>query len=132
MSLLLIMAAAGATFIAGTHTNLSAEEARDLGIELLARNFEYELMDEPSPLFFRLDLSSFDVCKIRDVGIDVQDSSGTNIFGTTISRFNGPIYTFRLDRRYLNSTDMAIACDDGPDVLDRVYLFKLWDLLQEP
>jgi len=129
MSYLLIIAAAGATFLSGPRSELSGEEAVNMGINLIARNFEYELMDEPAPIFLQLDLSQFQACEILDVGIDVKNESGAIFFGAEISSMNGSVYAFRLEREYLSSTDLAIACDSGPDVLNHVYLFKLGELL---
>lgn len=132
MSYFTILAAAGATFLSGPRTTLNAEQAAELGIEVKAVNFDYEYMDAPAPIFIQVDLSRFAACEVKGVGIDVWNSSEELIFGTTITSFNGDIYPFRLERGYLNTTDMAIGCDSGPDVLDHVYLFSLGDFIQAP
>ena len=132
MSYLLILAAVGATFLSSPRTTLNSEQAAELGIEVKAANFDYEFMDAPAPIFVQVDLSRFEACEVWGVGIDVWNASGELIFGTTINSLNKEIYPFRLERGYLNTTDMTIGCDSGPDVLSHVYLFKLGDLIPTP
>ena len=131
MSVGLIAATASAN-IDVPRTELDAERANDLGINLIVQNFNYEYMDEPSPLFFKLDLTTFEACQVRDVGMDVWDSAGTLVFGTGISSFFGPIYPFRLGREYLDTTRIGVVCDEGPDDFSHVYQFTLGDLVQFP
>lgn len=132
MNYLLILAAVGATYISNPRTTLSGEEAIDLGIELVAHNFEYEVMDQPSPLFVRLELSGFNACQVRDVGIDVLNAAGTLVYGSLITKSNGQVYAFRLEREYLDYTKMAIRCESGSNSLDYVYMFEIKDLIQTP
>ena len=132
MSIALALAAAGATYLANPRTTLDAQEAIDLGIVASAHNFDYEIMDEPSPLFITLQLSGFSACQINAVGIDVLDAEGVVVFGSHISPSNGTTYSFRLDREYLDSTRMAIVCHSGPTVLDYVYLVELNNLITAP
>lgn len=126
----LVLAAAGATILSAYHTKLSTEEALSLGVEVVAHNLEYELIPAPSPIFLQVHLDQFQDCEVRDVDLDVKNSSGNVLFGTTISEFNG-IYPFRLDREFIAFTDVAIACDLGPDRLPHVYIFNLGELVQE-
>lgn len=132
MSYLLILAAAGATYIGSPRTTLDAQEAMDLGIAVSAHNFEYEIMDAPAPLFVTLELSGFKACQVRGVGIDVFDPDGNLVYGSSISNQNGTTYPFRLKREYLQHTKMAIVCHSGPQTLDYVYLFDLGGLVQAP
>ena len=132
MSYLLILAAAGATYIGNPRTTLDAREALDLGIAVSAHNFEYEIMDAPAPLFVTLELSSFTACQVRSVGIDVLDTNGNTMYGSSIANQNGTTYHFRLERTYLEYSKMAIACHSGPQTLDYVYLFDLGELIQTP
>ena len=118
--------------IDGPRADIGTKEASDLGIELRVGNFSSGFMDESSPLFLTIDLTTFDACKVRGVGIDVWSSSGTLVFGSAISSLSGRNYPFRVDRKYLDTTRVAVACDDGPDVLSRVYSFNLGDLVQFP
>ena len=138
--LLLLMPGLSATLLPGTviattegpRITLDSKTANELGIFLETGNFSYELLDAPSPLFFELDLSAFGACKVRDVGIDVRDSAGTLVFSTGISHSSNAHYPFRLGREYLKTTMIGIACDDGPDVLSRLYQFTLGNLVQLP
>ena len=132
MSLVLAIAAAGATYIGNPRRTLDAQESIDLGIVASAHNFNYEILDEPSPLFVTVELSGFTACQINDIGIDVLDEAGTIVYGSSIAPRNGTTYSFRLEREYLNSTRMAIGCHSGPTVLDYVYLFDLGALIQAP
>lgn len=111
---------------------LDSESANELGILIKVENLNYELMDNPSPLFIQLDLTAFGACKVRDVGMDVRDAAGTLIFGTGISSFLGARYPFRLDRQYVKTTVVFIACDEGPDIQSRIYQFTLGNLVQIP
>ena len=129
MSYFLILAAVGSTFL-GPRTELSGEEAIELGLVLTAKNLEYEIQEAPAPIFFQLDTTQFSACEVRDIGLDVNDESGDLIFGSEISSVTENLYAFRLEREYIHSTDMAIACDSGPDVLDHVYLLKLGALFR--
>ena len=132
MSILLILAAAGATYISNPRTTLDAQEAIDLGIVISAHNFDYEVMDAPAPLFLTLELSNFKACQIRDVGIDVKDENGNVQYGSSIANQNGTTYPFRLERRFLEFSEMAIVCHSGPQTLDYVYLFDLGELVHAP
>lgn len=132
MSYLLILAAAGATYIGNPRTTLDAQEAIDLGIVASAHNFEYEIMDEPSPLFVNLELSGFTACQVSHVGIEVMDTSGNTVYGSSVAANRGSSYSFRLEREYLDSTTMAVVCHSGPDALDYVYLFELGNLVKAP
>lgn len=138
LSMSVITAVASASFDT-PRTELDAKGASDLGIKLTVDNFDYRLMDEPSPLFFTLDLSAFDACEIHSVGMDVWDSTGTLVFGTGISNSFGPTYSFRLDRKYLDTTHVGMMCQggadlfpEGQDLFPRVYQFTLGDLVQFP
>lgn len=126
----ILILAAGATFLTGPKTDLTAVEASDLGIEIVARNFDYELMDEPAPLFLQLQLSGFTACQVRSVDIDALNESGTLVYGSSIAKAIGQVYAFRLDREYLDFTQMAISCDSSPTVNNHVYLFNLGELVQ--
>lgn len=132
MSYLLILAAAGAAYIANPRTTLDAQEAADLGIAISAHNFNYEVMDAPAPLFITLELSGFTACQIKDVGIEAKDADGVTQYGSSIANQNGTTYSFRLERSYLEYSDMAIMCYSGPQTLNYVYLFNLGELVQTP
>ena len=69
MKILLIIAAAGATWLGGQRTPLSPLEAEDLGINITAVNHEEE-SDHPYPQYaFVVELGQFDACKLGgDVG----------------------------------------------------------------
>ncbi len=127
---ILILATAGATFISGPQTHLTAADALDLGIELIARNFEYEIMDAPAPVFLTLNLDRFQACEVRGVELNIKNSLGEEIFGTGISISNG-VYPFRLHREFLYTTEILIGCDSGPDIFDHVYFMNLGESVQD-
>ena len=138
--LLLLMHGLSAILVSGTvvattegpRITLDNKTANELGIFLETRNFSYELLDAPSPLFFELDLTTFEACEVRDVGMNVRDASGILVFGTGISHSSNAHYPFRLGREYLKTTIIGISCEDEPDVLSRMYQFILGDLVQFP
>lgn len=132
MSFLLILATAGATYIAHPRTTLDAQEIIDLGIVASAHNFEYELQDAPSPLFVNLELSGFTACQIKGVEINVIDEVGTTMFGSLIAANRGNTYTFRMEREYLNSTRLVIICNAVPTQLEHAYRLKLGDIIKAP
>lgn len=132
MKILLIIAAAGVTYMTGPRTTLDAQEVGNLGIRIDVQNYNRELTVEPGPLFFRIDLSAFTTCKVRDLELNTTDLSGRTIFGATISSYNGFIYPFRLAEEHVDYSTIGIACDSGPDVLDHVYFFELGDVVNAP
>lgn len=131
MSILLTIAAAGATYIGGLQTQLSPAEAEDLAIMISAVDTEKEYQ-HPYPLFlFEVDLNQFDACIIRGVWIQFFNEQGQQVFGSSIEAKFGQ-YHFQLLEEYLDAATLGITCDTGPDTLDTSYTIDLREFGRAP
>ena len=124
MSIFLAFAAAGATFIGGLETQLSATEADDLRITISAVNAEKEF-EHPYPLFyFEMDLSQFYACNLRAVWINISNDRREHVFGATIEEDFGK-YRFQILEEMMHNATLGITCDAGPNAMDPSYTIKL-------
>lgn len=131
MSILLILAMAGATYIGGLQNQLQPSEAEDLGIEISVVNLEKEHR-HPYPLFlFEVDLSEFDACHLRGVIVQIFNDAGQVVFSSGVSE-EFSIYHFQLLGDYLDTADLLVSCDAGPDALDPSYVIRLQEYGQAP
>lgn len=131
MSLLLTIAAAGATYLSGPETLLTPVEAEEINIKVSVLDLAAE-HQHPYPLFlFNVNLNEFNQCVLRDVSIRISNESGELIFASGISEIAGE-YHFQLLGEYLHSALLGIHCDDGSDSLDRRYNIELGDYVQAP
>ena len=124
MKILLIIAAAGATWLGGQRTPLSPLEAEDLGINITAVNHEEE-SDHPYPQYaFVVELGQFDACKLGGVWVSILNDSDQLVYSASIQGESGR-YSFQLLEEFLATATLGIICDAGPDVLDPGYTIEL-------
>lgn len=124
MKILLIIAAAGATWLGGQRTPLLPLEAEDLGINITAVNQEEE-SDHPYPQYsFAVELGQFDACKVRAVTVSILNDSDQLVFSASIQEEFGR-YNFQLLEEFLPTATLGITCDAGPDALDPSYRIEL-------
>ncbi|MBL4573430.1 MAG: hypothetical protein JKY86_10210 [Gammaproteobacteria bacterium] len=131
MSISLVIAAAGATFIGGLQTQLSPAEVENLDIVISAVDAEKEHR-HPYPLFlFEVDLSQFDACILRGVWIQFFNDQGQQVFSSSIEAEFG-LYHFQILEEYLDAATLGITCDAGPDALDPSYTIDLREYGRAP
>ncbi len=131
MSILLVLATAGATYIGGLQTPLQLSEAEELGIQITATDLEAEVQ-HPHPLFlFRIDLENFHACDAAAVGIHFSNQDGELIFAASLSEALGS-YHFQILEQYLNTATLTVTCDAGPEALDSSYTINLRGYSQAP
>ena len=131
MSNLLILAMAGATFIGGLQTPLQPAGAEDLGIIISAIDSE-KVFQHPYPVFlFEVDLSNFDACMLRSVGVNFFDDAGQLVYASSIGEEFGH-YNFQLLEDFLDNAKLLVTCDAGPDALDPSYVIELGEYSRFP
>lgn len=124
MSFILVIGMAAA--ISGEfRTYLTGDAIRDFGLVLSGEEFEAIDAVPPFPMYFALDTSGVKDCDVVAVGLRVENESGAEVLGTTISGSANGIYTFRLASSFIESASLAVRCDSGPDAIDRVYIFDV-------
>ena len=129
MIYLLLLTMAGATYLDGLHTPLGPTEAAELGIVISATDTE-KVYQHPYPLFlFEVDLSGFDACELRSVGVYFFNDVGQQVFGSSIEEEFGH-YNFQLLGDYLDNANLLVTCDRGPDALDSSYVIELGEYRQ--
>ena len=131
MSILLILAMAGATYIGGLQNQLQPSEAEELGIEISAINLEKEFQHPYALFSFEVDLSEFSACDLRNVGVQILDDAGQVVFVSSISEEFGT-YHFLLLADYLDTANLSVTCDAGPDALDPSYVIRLLEYDRPP
>lgn len=131
MSNFLIIAAAGATFLAGPQTVLQPNDIVGHGIQLSVLDLERDF-GHPYPLFrFEIGLDDFIECDPKSGNIGVFDEQGQLVFGTSIAQEFGS-YSFSILEQYLSAAVFTFTCEAGPDELDPSYTIELWDYRRAP
>lgn len=131
MSTFLVLAMAAVTHMTGLQTSLQPSEAEEINIEISVIDLEKEAR-HPYPLFlFEVNLSQFDVCKLRGVWIQLINHEDQLVFTSSIGEESG-LYYFQLLEQYLNGATLGITCDAGPDTLDPSYTIDLREYGRTP
>ena len=124
MKILLIVAAAGATWLGGLRTPLLPSEAEELGIMVTATNLEDEHYHPYPQYSFQVELNEFAACRLRGVWISVSNDNDQLLFSSRIQEEFGR-YNFQLLEDFLATATLGITCDAGPDALDPGYTIEL-------
>lgn len=124
MNILLAFAAAGATYITGLQTEISAAEAEQLNIAISVIDMEKEYL-HPYPLYlFDVDLEDFDACVVQAVWIQFFNEDGQLAFASNIEGNDGR-HSFQILAEYLDTAGLGITCDSGPDTMNPSYIVNL-------
>lgn len=132
MSLILLFGMAVATISEDYRTYLTGSEIADFGVVLSGHLMQYDNAVLPFPTYYTLDVSEAKDCDVVAIGIEVQNASGATGFGTTISGGENEVYAFRLAQEYISTSSLAVRCDTGPNIIDKIYIFDIKEALYAP
>ncbi len=114
MSILLIMATAGATFLGASETELSPSEVSELGIELTVRDMALQDL-HPYPLYmFSIELASFPDCELRGASVMTLNANNEILFQASTDSDTAD-FDFQIHGDHLERSTLSLHCEGEPD-----------------